>query len=112
MADVIPAQNHDGAVFADAIHTYECDRAAKPFGYSAEEFAELRERAVEILRCAVDGSDSDYGRTIELTALELDASLFATLLARLWAQHVAAMRDELFENSIDVLLEAALQLES
>jgi hypothetical protein len=94
-------------------HTYEVDLARRPFGHSSEELKVLCTQSIELLRCAADGGDAydDFGRTIEAVALELDSSLFVTLLARMWAQNVMALQGEPFENVKVVLLEAALQLE-
>jgi hypothetical protein len=96
------------------VHTYEVDLAHQTFGHSSEELRALCTQAVELLRCAADGGDdayNDFGRTIEIVALELDSSLFVTLLARMWAQNVMALQGEPFENLKVVLLEGALQLE-
>ena len=81
--------------------------------YELDQMLAVRAKAVELLRCAADGDGEfdEHGRTIELVALELDCSLFVTLLARMWAQNVMAEWGEPFETLKTVLLEAALRLE-
>lgn len=94
---------------------YEVDRAAKPscFGHSPEEIAVLSENAVELLRCVADtGRVDGCCDTIEFVALKLDCTLMVTMLARVWAQFVMGIWERSFENDFDVLLEAALQLET
>jgi hypothetical protein len=98
---------------AESIKTYEVNLAATTFGHDLAEMRARSEEAIELLRCCADGGDEwdEVGSTIEAIALNLDATLFVTLLARLWAQNSMLARNEPFENVKIVLLDAALLLE-